>query len=67
MGDDKNQKDLELWTIEECGEWLRVSPEALRCRLKRGQFPPGTYVHLGRAVRFVSARVKDWILRKAAA
>lgn len=67
MADETRPGDGDLWTIEECAGWLRITPEALRCRLKRGQLPAGTYVHFGRAIRFISARVKDWILRKAAA
>lgn len=66
MLQDGKQNEVELWTIEECAQWLRISPEALRCRMKRGQFPPGTYVHFGRTVRFIAERVKSWILKAAA-
>ncbi len=66
MGEDRKQTDVELWTIDECAQWFRVSPDALRCRMKRGQFPRATYVHFGRAVRFIAARVKEWLLKQAA-
>ncbi len=56
----------ELWTIQECAAWLKLSPEAVRCRLKRGQFPAETDLHLGRAIRFVAHKVKAWVLRNAA-
>ena len=55
-----------LWTVEECAEFLRLSPEAVRCRLKRGQFPVGTYTHVGRSVRFIPERVRAWVLKGAA-
>jgi len=55
-----------LWTIDECAAWLKLSPDAVRCRLKRAQFPPHTYVHLGRSVRFVAERLKAWVLEHAA-
>ena len=56
----------ELWTIKEAAEWLRISVEALRCRLKRGQFPKDTYTHLGRAVRFIAPRLREWVLTQPA-
>ena len=56
----------ELWTVEECAAWLRITPEALRCRLKRDQIPRDVYVHLGRSVRFVAERVRIWLLRQVA-
>ena len=56
----------ELWTINECAAWLKMSPDAVRCRLKRGQFPPETYVHLGRSVRFVAERLRKWVIEHAA-
>jgi predicted DNA-binding transcriptional regulator AlpA len=55
-----------LWTIDECASWLKMSPDAVRCRLKRGQFPPHTYTHLGRSVRFIAERLKAWVLGHAA-
>lgn len=64
MGTDT--KSVELWTIDECAAWLKLSPDAVRCRLKRGQFPPETFVHLGRSVRFVVQRLKKWVLEHAA-
>jgi predicted DNA-binding transcriptional regulator AlpA len=60
------KRDVELWTIDECATWLKMSPDAVRCRLKRGQFPPPTYVHLGRSVRFVADRMKKWVIERAA-
>jgi len=56
----------ELWTIKEAAEWLRISAEGLRCRLKRGQLPKETYTHLGRSVRFIAPRLRDWVLSQAA-
>ena len=64
MGAETNP--VELWTVEECAAWLKMSPDAVRCRLKRGQFPRETYVHLGRSVRFVAQRLREWVLEHAA-
>jgi len=58
-------QEPELWTIKEFAVWLRMSTEAVRCRLKRGQFPPGTYVHIGRSIRFIRPNVRCWLARKA--
>lgn len=58
--------DAELWTVDECAEYLRLTPNGLRCRFKRGQFPKGTYIYLGREIRFVAERIKRWILGETA-
>ena len=55
-----------LWTIDEAAAWLKMSPDAVRCRLKRGWFPPNVVVHLGRSVRFIVERLKEWVLNHAA-
>lgn len=66
MKDNAKTDLLELWTIEECANWLRVSPEGVRCRIKRGQFPKETYVHVGRKVRFIAQRVREWLFKQVA-
>jgi hypothetical protein len=66
MGENVKQLDAELWTVEECAEYLRVTPNGLRCRFKRGQFPKETYIYLGREIRFVVHRVKRWVLGETA-
>jgi hypothetical protein len=55
-----------LWTIDEAAAWLKMSPDAVRCRLKRGWFPPKTVAHLGRSVRFLAERLKAWVINHAA-
>jgi hypothetical protein len=60
------ESDTELWTIDECAAWMKFSPEAIRCKLKRGAFPKDTYVYVGRCIRFVVARLKEWVLNNAA-
>jgi len=60
------RQDTELWTIEECAGWLKFSPEAVRCKLKRGWFPGDTYVYVGRRVRFLVDKLKEWVLSNAA-
>jgi predicted DNA-binding transcriptional regulator AlpA len=64
MNEDRKGLDTELWTIQECAQWTRLSSEAVRCRLKRGLFPKGTTIHIGRSIRFVSERVKAWLLQE---
>ncbi len=54
-----------LWTVQERAVWLRLTTGALRCRVQRGQLPPGAYLHLGRTLRFIPERVKGGIWRKA--
>jgi predicted DNA-binding transcriptional regulator AlpA len=66
MDSSKSEAPLELWTIKECAAWLKMSSDAVRCRLKRAQFPPETYVHLGRSVRFVANRLRKWVIEHAA-
>lgn len=66
MGEHAKELAMELWTVNECAEYLRLTPNGLRCRFKRGQFPKGTYIYLGRELRFVVQRVKRWILGETA-
>ena len=54
----------ELWSFPTCARYLRLSENALRCRMKRGQFPRETYVYIGRSIRFVAERVKQWIFKQ---
>ena len=56
----------ELWGIPTSAHYLRLSENALRCRIKRGQFPKGTLVYVGRSVRFVATRLNDWVFKQSA-
>jgi hypothetical protein len=66
MAESVRAVDAELWTVEETAAYLRLTPNGLRCRFKRGQFPKDTYVYLGREIRFVAQRIKRWILGETA-
>lgn len=65
MNEDKKVLESELWTVQEYAQWAKMSPDAVRCRYKRGQFPKGTYVHIGRSLRFVANRIREWLLGQA--
>ena len=56
----------ELWTIQEAAEWLRITPQSVRTRLSRAQFPKETYTRVGKLIRFIVPRLKEWILTQAA-
>lgn len=51
----------ELWGIPTAAHYLRLSENALRCRIKRGGIPRDCIVRIGRSVRFLAKRMRDWI------
>lgn len=50
---------VKTWTCEEAARFLQVAPKTLQRMRARGEGPP--YVRAGRAVRYVPARVAEWI------
>ncbi len=64
------EKDLELMTLKEAAEFLRVSPKTLyvyTCNSgisggqKRNSFPKDIYVKFGRKVLFIKPKLIAWI------
>jgi excisionase family DNA binding protein len=56
----------ELWTMEELAEFLRLSLNAVRKMIWRGQLPATSIVKIGRRVRLRAAVIRAWVERGAA-
>ena len=67
MDNEMVQKDVQLWTVEEFAEWMRVTPMAVRCMLRRRELPEGAVIKIRRRVRIDSGLVKEWVLKGHAA
>jgi hypothetical protein len=55
-----------LWTVEEYAAWMRITPMAARCMLRRRELPQGAVIRIGRRVRLRADLVQDWALKGAA-
>lgn len=47
-----------LWTVQDVARYLRLKPETVRAKAKRGELPA---VKLGRLWRFSWKRLEDWL------
>ena len=50
-----------LWTIRDLATFLNLPIEAVRMMRKRGQIPPACVVKVGRRLRFIPDRVREWV------
>lgn len=50
-----------LWTIRDLATYLNVSVGAVRMMRKRGEIPSACTVKIGRRLRFVPSRIREWI------
>ena len=66
MAEERKQNDIELWTIEEFAEYLRVTIGAARAMIRRGQAPAGAVLRIGKRIRVRSAIVRGWVAKCAA-
>jgi excisionase family DNA binding protein len=52
---------LRYLTLDEAACYLRLTPEALRTRMKRGKVPTWCYSRLGGSLRFIRAALDEWM------
>ncbi len=50
-----------LWDINDLATYLNVSVGAVRMMRKRGEITPACTVKIGRRLRFVPTRVREWL------
>lgn len=63
---DDATKPPALWTVEEFAGWMRITPMAARCMLRRRELPQAAVVRIGRRVRLRADLVQEWVLRGVA-
>ncbi len=56
-----------LWTVEECAEWMSMTPLAIRGMLRRREIPSHAVIKIGRRIRLRADVIKEWILSGKAA
>jgi excisionase family DNA binding protein len=49
---------VELWTTDECAQYLKMHPVTIRNKARHGQIP---FVRVGGRLRFVPERIRDWV------
>ena len=52
-----------LWTVDEFAAWMRITPMAVRCMLRRREVPEKAIVRVGRRVRLRADILQEWILK----
>lgn len=60
-------KDLQMLTVEEFASWLRITPMAARCMIRRRELPAGAVLKIGRRVRLHAGILQAWVLQKSVA
>lgn len=53
-----------LWTIRQAAAWLSMTEHAVRCMLRRRQFPEAVVVRIGRRIRFNPQELRRWVLER---
>lgn len=56
-------KPLELWTVEEFATWMRITPMAARCMLRRRELPEAAVIKIGRRVRLRVDILQEWVVK----
>lgn len=56
-------KPLELWTVEEFAAWMRITPMAARCMLRRRELPQAAVIKIGRRVRLRVDILQEWVVK----
>jgi hypothetical protein len=56
-------KPIEIWTVEEFAVWMRITPMAARCMLRRREIPQEAILKIGRRVRLRADILQEWILK----
>jgi hypothetical protein len=56
-------KPLELWTVEEFATWMRITPMAARCMLRRRELPQAAVIKIGRRVRLRVDILQEWVVK----
>jgi hypothetical protein len=55
-----------LWTVEDYAAWMRITPMAARCMLRRRELPEAAVIRIGRRVRLRAEIIQEWALKGAA-
>lgn len=58
------QKDDALWKVPDVADFLNVSQQTIRRRIKAGAIP---YLRVGGLIRFVPSDVREWVEQQEAA
>lgn len=56
---DNEQRELELWTVQQCAEFVGVKPPTWRAYVKRGQ-APAPLRRFGRTPIWDATTVRQW-------
>ena len=65
MENQETPKAPTLWTVEEFAQWMRITPMAARCILRRRELPAEAVIRIGRRVRLRADLVQKWVLHVA--
>ena len=49
---------IPLWTVQEVSQYLRLKPETVRAKVRRGELPG---IKIGRVWRFKREMIEDWV------
>jgi hypothetical protein len=60
-------KPLELWTVEEFANWMRITTMAARCMLRRRELPQEAILKIGRRVRLRVDILQEWVVKRGVA
>ena len=61
LSDRHIMKTESLWTVEDMAQFLRLEPSTIRDMAKRGEFPRGAAIKMGRLWRFRRDMIEEWI------